>query len=97
MIQNANIIQNRGRGIYEAIDKCFNSSSRSKEKAIENAHYQRDLKNAVKAVKENKGDVEEIRQALNKKSSYQPKQLSWASLKFASPTPDDHKEEGEDT
>lgn len=85
------------RGIYEAIDKCFNSSSRSKEKAIENAHYQRDLKNAVKAVKDDKGNVEEIRQALNKKSSYQPKQLSWASLKFASPTPDDHKEEGEDT
>jgi DNA sulfur modification protein DndC len=85
------------RGIYEAIDKCFNSSSRSKEKAIENAHYQRDLKNAVKAVKENKGDVKDIREALNKKSSYQPKQLSWASLKFTSPTPDDNKEEGEDT
>jgi DNA sulfur modification protein DndC len=85
------------RGIYEAIDKCFDSSSRSKEKAIENAHYQRDLKNAVKAVKENTGEVEEIRQVLNKTDSDKGKQLSWASLKFASPTSDDIKEEGEDT
>ncbi|MEO8891673.1 MAG: DNA phosphorothioation system sulfurtransferase DndC [Coleofasciculaceae cyanobacterium] len=81
------------RGIYEAIDKCFDSSSRSQEKAIENAHYQRNLKNAVKAVKENTGEIEEIRQALNKTDSDQGKQLSWASLKFASQT----KEEGEDT
>jgi DNA sulfur modification protein DndC len=85
------------RGIYEAIDKCFDSSSRSKEKAIENAHYQRQLKNAVKAVKENTGEVEEIRQVLNKTDSDKGKQLSWASLKFASPTSDDIKEEGEDT
>ena len=81
------------RGIYEAIDKCFDSSSRSQEKAIENAHYQRNLKNAVKAVKENIGEVEEIRQALNKTDSVQGKQLGWASLKFTSKT----KEEGEDT
>jgi DNA sulfur modification protein DndC len=81
------------RGIYEALEKCFDSSSRSQEKAIENAHYQRNLKNAVKAVKENTGEIEEIRQALNKTDSDQGKQLSWASLKFASQT----KEEGEDT
>jgi len=85
------------RGIYEAIDKCFDSSSRSKEKAIQNAHYQRDLKNAVKAVKENTGEVEDIRQALNKTDSDKGKQLSWASLKFASQTQENIKEEGEDT
>ncbi len=85
------------RGIYEAIDKCFDSSSRSKEKAIENAHYQRDLKNAVKAVKENTGEVEEIRQALNKTDSDKGKQLSWASLKFSMPNVEKIKDEGEDT
>lgn len=84
------------RGIYEAIDKCFDSSSRSKEKAIENAHYQRNLKNAVKAVKENSGDVEEIRQALNKTAHVQGKQLSWGSLKFSKPTVENTTEGGED-
>lgn len=85
------------RGIYEAIDKCFDSSSRSKEIAIQNAHYQRDLKKAVKAVKENTGEVEEIRQALNKTDSEQGKQLSWASLKFSTPTVEDTTEGGENT
>lgn len=85
------------RGIYEALDKCFDSSSRSKEKAIENAHYQRDLKNAVKAVKENTGEVEEIRQALNKTDSDKGKQLSWASLKFSTPNVEQIQDEGEDT
>jgi DNA sulfur modification protein DndC len=80
------------RGIYEAIDKCFDSSSRSKEIAIQNAHYQRGVKNALKAIKDNNGEVEEIRQALNKTDSDKGKQLSWASLKFSTPT----VEEGED-
>jgi DNA sulfur modification protein DndC len=84
------------RGIYEALDKCFDSSSRSKESAIQNAHYQRDLKNAMKAVKENSGEVEEIRQALNKAESAQGKQLSWASLKFSTPTVEKIKDEGEE-
>ncbi|XZO01169.1 MAG: DNA phosphorothioation system sulfurtransferase DndC [Microcoleus sp.] len=43
----------RRNGIYGDLDKCFETSSRSKEEAIGNAHYQRNLKNAVEAVKAN--------------------------------------------
>ncbi|TAD94499.1 MAG: DNA phosphorothioation system sulfurtransferase DndC [Oscillatoriales cyanobacterium] len=43
----------RRHGIYGDLDKCFETSSRSKEEAIGNAHYQRNLKNAVEAVKAN--------------------------------------------
>ncbi|MGB3402667.1 MAG: DNA phosphorothioation system sulfurtransferase DndC [Microcoleaceae cyanobacterium] len=34
-------------GIFQSLEKCFESSSRSKEEAIENAHFKRDLKTAV--------------------------------------------------
>jgi DNA sulfur modification protein DndC len=44
-------------GIYEALEKCFETSSRSKEEALKNAHQKRDLKNAAKA-----GDVSKIEQ-----------------------------------
>lgn len=47
----------RRNGIYDALEKCFESSSRSKEEAIANAHYKRDLKTAVK-----EGDVAAIKQ-----------------------------------
>ena len=72
------------RGIYESLDKCFESSSRSRQEAIDNAHYQRNLKKAVKAVKDDKDEIEEIRQVLKKSDRDQGKQLSWASLKFPS-------------
>ncbi|GAB4179095.1 MAG: DNA phosphorothioation system sulfurtransferase DndC [Coleofasciculaceae cyanobacterium] len=73
------------RGIYESLEKCFNSSSRSKEDAIENAHYQRNLKNVVKAIKQDTTEIEEIRQPPSKSGSDEAKQLSltWASLKFS--------------
>ncbi|MBD1838182.1 DNA phosphorothioation system sulfurtransferase DndC [Coleofasciculus sp. FACHB-64] len=45
------------RGVYEKLDKCFESSSRSKEDAIQNAHDKRDLKNAV--VEE---DIDKVKQ-----------------------------------
>ncbi|WP_341731275.1 DNA phosphorothioation system sulfurtransferase DndC [Microcoleus sp. EPA2] len=45
--------KSRRTGIYGDLDKCFETSSRSKEEAIGNAHYQRNLKNAVEAVKAN--------------------------------------------
>ncbi|MBD1897633.1 DNA phosphorothioation system sulfurtransferase DndC [Coleofasciculus sp. FACHB-129] len=45
------------RGVYEKLDKCFESSSRSKEDAIQNAHEKRDLKNAV--VEE---DIDKVKQ-----------------------------------
>ncbi|MGB3237342.1 MAG: DNA phosphorothioation system sulfurtransferase DndC [Geitlerinemataceae cyanobacterium] len=44
-------------GIYNALEKCFESSSRSKEEAIQNAHEKRDLKTASA-----EGDVEKVKQ-----------------------------------
>jgi DNA sulfur modification protein DndC len=43
----------RRTGIYADLDKCFETSSRSKEEAIGNAHYQRNLKKAVEDIKAN--------------------------------------------
>jgi DNA sulfur modification protein DndC len=50
----------RRTGIYADLDKCFETSSRSKDEAIGNAHYQRNLKKAVADVKAN--PTENIRQ-----------------------------------
>ncbi len=44
-------------GIFQALEKCFETSSRSKEEAIKNAHLKRDLKTAAE-----KGDVEKVKQ-----------------------------------
>lgn len=44
-------------GIYEALEKCFETSSRSPEEAIANAHLKRDLKNAA-----SEGNVEVVKQ-----------------------------------
>ncbi len=44
-------------GIYESLEECFSTSSRSKEEAIRNAHQKRDLKAAS-----SKGDVEKVKQ-----------------------------------
>lgn len=46
-------------GIFQAIEKCFETSSRSKEEAIANAHHIRDIKKAVQA-----GDVKTLQQKL---------------------------------
>ena len=85
------------RGIYETLEKCFASSSRSREDAIKNAHYQRNLKNAVKEVKDEKKEIAEIRQVLGKSDSEEGKQLSWASLKFSSQKLDDIKADDENS
>ncbi len=73
------------RGIYESLDKCFESSSRSKEEAIENAHYQRNLKNTVKALKNDTAEIHEVRQQFEECDRDQGKQLNltWASMKFS--------------
>ncbi|MBE9190840.1 DNA phosphorothioation system sulfurtransferase DndC [Gloeocapsopsis crepidinum LEGE 06123] len=47
----------RRNGIFDALEKCFETSSRSKEEAIANAHYKRDLKNAAE-----QGNIETVRQ-----------------------------------
>ena len=44
-------------GIYESLEKCFDTSSRNKEEAIKNAHQKRDLK-----VASSQGDVEKVKQ-----------------------------------
>jgi DNA sulfur modification protein DndC len=45
------------RGVYENLEKCFATSSRSREEAIQHAHDKRDLKAAAKD-----GNVEKIKQ-----------------------------------
>ena len=49
--------KSRRVGIYDTLEKCFETSSRSKDEAIENAHQKRDLKNAV-----DEGNVDTIKQ-----------------------------------
>jgi DNA sulfur modification protein DndC len=44
-------------GIYDELEKCFATSSRSQQEAIENAHYKRNLKTAA-----SEGDVEAVKQ-----------------------------------
>jgi DNA sulfur modification protein DndC len=58
--------KSRRVGIYQALEKCFETSSRSKEEAIANAYHIRDIKNAVK-----QGDVNTLQQ-----------KLTWSQMKF---------------
>ncbi|OUL23374.1 sulfurtransferase DndC [Nostoc sp. T09] len=44
-------------GIYDTLEKCFATSSRSKDEAVKNAHLKRDLKTAVE-----QGDIEKVKQ-----------------------------------
>jgi DNA sulfur modification protein DndC len=44
-------------GLYEALEKCFETSSRSKEEAIQNARDKRDLKTAIE-----QADIQKIKQ-----------------------------------
>ncbi|HEY9799409.1 MAG TPA: DNA phosphorothioation system sulfurtransferase DndC [Leptolyngbyaceae cyanobacterium] len=44
-------------GIYESLEKCFKSSSRSPKEAIENAHLRRNLSQAI-----SQGDVAKVKQ-----------------------------------
>ena len=71
--------KSRRVGIYDTLEQCFKTSSRSPEEAIKNAHYKRDLKTAAGS-----GDVEKVKQltlgdvALT--SEVEPK--TWGSMKF---------------
>lgn len=49
--------KSRRLGIYETLEECFETSSRSQEEAIKNAHLKRDLKNAA-----DDGDVKKVKQ-----------------------------------
>ncbi|WP_298919527.1 DNA phosphorothioation system sulfurtransferase DndC [uncultured Nostoc sp.] len=44
-------------GIYDTLEKCFATSSRSKDEAVKNAHLKRDLKTAAE-----QGDIEKVKQ-----------------------------------
>ncbi len=66
-------IKSHRRGIYQGLEKCFETSSRSKEEAIECAHQKRDLQNAA-----NNKDVAKVKEtiaALDNKET-------WGSIKF---------------
>lgn len=75
----------RRTGIYDALEKCFETSSRSQEEAVKNAYLKRDLKAAV-----NQGDVAKVKQLTladvvkeeitDASSAAKPK--TWASIKF---------------
>ncbi len=54
-------------GIYQALEKCFETSSRSKDEAIENARYIQEIKQAAR-----EGDVKSLQQ-----------KLTWQDYKFA--------------
>ncbi|MEG4225714.1 DNA phosphorothioation system sulfurtransferase DndC [Microcoleus sp. N9_B2] len=60
----------RRTGIYADLDKCFETSSRSQEEAIGNAHYQRNLKTAVDAVKANPTEnIQQVKDAIAQTNS----------------------------
>lgn len=69
-------------GVLDALEKCFETSSRSQEEAMETAKAFREIKQAAKA-----GDVEtlktiateDIRQSKNEKTDHPP---TWGSVKF---------------
>jgi len=95
----------RRTGIYDTLEKYFDTSSRDKIEAIDNAHYQRDIKNVVESLKQNPEDIHQFKKVLSGEKPEKdqenpnqqtieddksPKQLSWADLKFA---PNDTEDE----
>ncbi|MBW4591774.1 MAG: DNA phosphorothioation system sulfurtransferase DndC [Brasilonema angustatum HA4187-MV1] len=69
-------------GIYDALEKCFKTSSRSQKEAIDNARLTRDLKEAV-----TQGDVTKVKQltlgdVAVSENDETDKPQSWANIKF---------------
>jgi DNA sulfur modification protein DndC len=72
-------------GIYDTLEKCFNTSSRSPEDAIKNARLKRELSEAV-----SQGDIAKVKQmtlgdvaAINEVDEGESdEQVTWASMKF---------------
>ncbi|MGM3304634.1 DNA phosphorothioation system sulfurtransferase DndC [Anabaena sp. WFMT] len=81
-------------GIYESLEKCFNTSSRSPEAAIKNAHLKRDLRQAALD-----GDVATVREKVKQLTlgdapdKEDTKLQTWASFKFATKNVDDSSDE----
>ncbi|MDB9313589.1 DNA phosphorothioation system sulfurtransferase DndC [Spirulina sp. CS-785/01] len=77
--------KSRRSGIFGSLEKCFDTSSRSKEEAIKNAHYKRDLQIASQ-----NADVQKIRELTA--SDPTPTPQSWADIKFGqAPKSSDHQ------
>ncbi|NMG21483.1 DNA phosphorothioation system sulfurtransferase DndC [Brasilonema bromeliae] len=66
-------------GIYDALAKCFETSSRSPDEAIKNAHLKRDLKAAA-----SEADIEKVKQLTlgDVTVSETAKAQNWANIKF---------------
>lgn len=80
-------IKNRRQGIYDSLGKCFETSSRSKDDAIANAHQKYDLKTAAE-----QGDIEAVKEkveqltnkGLNSEEDNKAEEKNnWGSIKFA--------------
>ncbi|MTJ12192.1 DNA phosphorothioation system sulfurtransferase DndC [Anabaena sp. UHCC 0187] len=77
-------------GIYESLEKCFDTSSRSPEQAIANAHLKRDLRQAAL-----EGDVATIREKFKQLSlgdtaeKQETKPQTWANFKYAQKNSDE--------
>ena len=73
----------RRTGIIDTLEQCFETTSRSREEAMDNAYYDRELKDAAQ-----KGHVEMIKQLTLENSPgcehslSETRTLSWAELKF---------------
>lgn len=78
----------RRKGFYEALEKCFDTSSRSQEEAIQNAHHKRNIKEAA-----SQGNVEVLKDTIkqltldydNTKPSLSSEDLSPEQFTQASP------------
>lgn len=75
-------VKNRRLGIYDTLAKCFDTSSRSKEEAIANAHQKHELKTAAE-----QGDIEAVIEKVEQltkpeDSSKSNDKADWASMKF---------------
>lgn len=73
-------------GIYGDLEKCFETSSRSREAAIDNAHHKRHIKEAVQ-----EGDAEKVKQLIlgepEKETEQEAKEeankpQTWAAAKY---------------
>jgi DNA sulfur modification protein DndC len=71
--------KSRRSGIIQELEKCFDTSSRSKNDAIDDAHQKRDLKKAVE-----QGDFETIRRIIDGETPHNTpiQQPNWGMLKF---------------
>lgn len=54
----------RRAGIFESLVKCFDSSSRSQEEAIKNAHYHRAVKQSLADIQNNLANVGKLKEVL---------------------------------